>query len=430
MQKHLLQRSFLIIFGLIFSAATFAQTLGDKLYTLPQVGHIKSVASNDKLEKLVCFVNQQLDWNNPAAGDFNQRVILKHRGFDKPTVMVTEGYGADYALNPAYTEELSTLLDANLVFVEHRYFLESTPNPCNWDYLTVANSAGDYHHIRQLLGKIYTGKWFTTGISKGGQTTMFYRTFYPNDVDGSVSYVAPLNKSLEDGRHEPFLKNIKDEPARKAIRDFQTKVLQRRETIQPIFEDYCNRKGYKFRTGIAEIFDLCVLEYEFAFWQWGEDYRKIPTANATDEALCQHLIRACEPDYFSPATSNTPFNVQAMRELGYYGYDTAPFKGLLSIDRAEGYMRRVTIPDSLTYIEFDANLYEKVNKFLNTEDVPMMFIYGENDPWTATGVTWLKDKKQMHVFIDPKGSHLARVKTMPEATQKEIMKIFKQWLKK
>ena len=33
---------------------------------------------------------------------------------------------------------------------------------------------------------------------------MFYRTYFPDDVDISVPYVAPLNQSLEDGRHEPF----------------------------------------------------------------------------------------------------------------------------------------------------------------------------------------------------------------------------------
>ena len=34
----------------------------------------------------------------------------------------------------------------HMVFVEYRYFLESTPNPCNWDYLTAENSAYDLHH--------------------------------------------------------------------------------------------------------------------------------------------------------------------------------------------------------------------------------------------------------------------------------------------
>lgn len=406
-----------------------ATDLTDRLNALSAVSGVKTLQSTDGLEKLVCFVNQQLDWKDEAEGSFAQRVIIKHRGFDRPTVMVTEGYGAAYALHPGYQEELSTLLEANLVFVEHRYFLESTPQPCDWGHLTVENSAGDYHHIRNLLREVYPGKWFTTGISKGGQTTMFYRTFYPNDVDGSVSYVAPLNKSLEDGRHEPFINQAGTAEERARIQEFQMETLKRRATLEPMFADYCSRKGYTFRVPVSEIFDLAVLEYSFAFWQWGDDVAQIPALTATDSTYYKHLIDKCEPSYFAQQTPYTSFNVQAMRELGYYGYDTAPFEEYLSIPHAEGYMRRVMIPDSLTYIEFDGNLYERVNTFLRENDLPMMFIYGEYDPWSATGVTWLNDKKHIRVFVEPGGSHKARIGTMPEATQKEIKKILKRWTK-
>lgn len=413
----------------VMSLSATAEELSDRLVKLPSVSDVKELESTDGLEKLVCFVSQQLDWDDAEAGDFNQRVIIKHRDFDCPTVMVTEGYGAAYAMNPAYQEELSTLLEANLVFVEHRYFLESTPQPCDWSYLTVKNSAGDYHHIRNLLREVYPGKWFTTGISKGGQTTMFYRTFYPDDVDGSVSYVAPLNKSLEDGRHEPFIDQAGTPEERKRIQDFQLETLKRREAIEPMFADYCNRKGYTFRVPVSEIYDLAVLEYSFAFWQWGDDVEQIPALAASDSAYYKHLIDKCEPSYFAQQTPYTSFNVQAMRELGYYGYDTEPFEEYLSIPHAEGYMRRVMIPDSLSYIEFDTNLYERVNAFLNESDLPMMFIYGEYDPWSATGVTWLDGKKHIHVFVEPGGSHKARIGTMPEDTQKEIKKILRRWTK-
>ena len=258
---------------------------------------------------------------------------------------------------------------------------------------------------------------------------MFYRTFYPNDVDGSVSYVAPLNKSLEDGRHEPFINQAGTAEERARIQEFQMETLKRRATLEPMFADYCSRKGYTFRVPVSEIFDLTVLEYSFAFWQWGDDVAQIPALTATDSTYYKHLIDKCEPSYFAQQTPYTSFNVQAMRELGYYGYDTAPFEEYLSIPHAEGYMRRVMIPDSLTYIEFDGNLYERVNTFLRENDLPMMFIYGEYDPWSATGVTWLNDKKHIRVFVEPGGSHKARIGTMPEATQKEIKKILKRWTK-
>lgn len=428
MKRHYI-RCIAMVIAILATGIVNATELTDKLTSLADVSKVEKLKSTDGLEKLVCFVNQQLDWDDAEEGTFGQRVIIKHRGFDRPTVMVTEGYGAAYALNPNYQEELSTLLDANLVFVEHRYFLESTPQPCDWSHLTVKNSAGDYHHIRNLLRGVYPGKWFTTGISKGGQTTMFYRSFYPNDVDGSVSYVAPLNKSLEDGRHEPFINQAGTPEERARIQEFQLETLKRRATVEPMFADYCARKGYTFRVPISEIYDLAVLEYSFAFWQWGDDVAQIPAVDACDSTYYKHLIDKCEPSYFSQQTPYTSFNVQAMRELGYYGYETELFEEYLSVDYTEGYMRRVMIPEELSYIEFDANLYEHVNQFLKGNDIPMMFIYGQYDPWTATGVTWLKGKKRMHVFVEPRGSHKARVGTMPEATQKKIMKILRRWAK-
>ena len=84
------------------------------------------------------------------AGTFEQRVIVCHAGFDRPTVLVTEGYWADYALRPNYCEELARLLNTNIVVVEYRYFGESVPEACDWQYLTVANSLCDLHHVVEM----------------------------------------------------------------------------------------------------------------------------------------------------------------------------------------------------------------------------------------------------------------------------------------
>lgn len=140
-------------------------------------------------EKYVTYFTQPLDHRRPEKGSFRQRVIVSHVGFDRPTVIVTEGYGAAYALNPKYREELSELLDANMIFVEYRYFLESTPEPKDWQYLTAENSADDLHAVRNAFKSIYPGKWIATASARAGQTTLLYRTFYPDDVDISVPYV-------------------------------------------------------------------------------------------------------------------------------------------------------------------------------------------------------------------------------------------------
>ena len=86
---------------LLFAATTvFANDGIEKM-----LSEIKAISGYEKLEKadttrsyyLLKFT-QLIDPNNAEVGTFEQRVMLGHRGFDRPTVIVTEGYGGDYAL--------------------------------------------------------------------------------------------------------------------------------------------------------------------------------------------------------------------------------------------------------------------------------------------------------------------------------------------
>lgn len=403
--------------------------LETRLQALKGISSIERLESETYPEKYVVRITQQVDPKDPAAGTFTQRVVIGHRGFDRPTVIVTEGYGAAYALNPKYQEELTKLLDANLVFVEYRYFLESTPEPKNWDYLTAENSAYDLHHVRETFGALYPEKWISTGISKGGQTTMLYRVFFPNDVHFSVPYVGPLCKAAEDGRHEPFLRKVGTKAERKRIQAFQKEVLKRRGEMEPLLERFCQEKGYTFRIGMPELLDYCVLEYSFALWQWGTPVAQIPSLKADTQTLFDHLMQISSPDYFAEDGANVSFFVQAARELGYYGYDVKPFKGLLSISSTQGYLNRIMLPKELVdKVPFRPDLYNKVYTFLRDNDPKMLFIYGEIDPWSAAMVPIFKGKQNEKVYIQPRGSHRARISNMPEELKTEILTQLNQWL--
>lgn len=421
----------LLLFVLLSaSASSFAQTvLEQKINAIFAIKEIRPLETSEFSEKYVTYFTQPLDHRHPEKGSFRQRVIVSHAGFDRPTVIVTEGYGAAYALRSQYREELSKLLNANMIFVEYRYFLESTPEPKDWQYLTAENSADDLHAITTAFKNIYPGKWIATGISKGGQTTLLYRTFYPDDVDISVPYVAPLCYGVEDGRHEPFLHKVSTSENRKIIEDFQLEALKRKATLLPRFEKYCSEKNYSFRAPIEEIYDYSVLEYSFALWQWGTPISSIPATTASDDEIFSHLLAISEPGYFTADSPNASFFVQAARELGYYGYDVQPFKQYLSIQSSEGYLHRLMLPEELKDMPFDKTLSKKITKFLKKQDPKMIFIYGQNDPWTVAGVTWLKNKKNIHVFIQPNGSHLARISTLPEAEKAEVMELINEWLK-
>ena len=427
---HIRYAALLLFVLLSASASSFAQTvLEQKISAISAIKEIRPLETSEFSEKYVTYFIQPLDHRHPEKGSFRQRVIVSHVGFDRPTVIVTEGYGAAYALRSQYREELSKLLNANMIFVEYRYFLESTPEPKDWQYLTAENSADDLHAITTAFKNIYPGKWIATGISKGGQTTLLYRTFYPDDVDISVPYVAPLCYGVEDGRHEPFLYKVSTPENRKIIEDFQLEALKRKATLLPRFEKYCTEKNYSFRAPIEEIYDYSVLEYSFALWQWGTPISSIPATTASDDEIFSHLLAISEPGYFTADSPNASFFVQAARELGYYGYDVQPFKQYLSIQSSEGYLHRLMLPEELKDMPFDKTLSKKITKFLKKQDPKMIFIYGQNDPWTAAGVTWLKNKKNIHVFIQPNGSHLARISTLPEAEKAEVMELINEWLK-
>lgn len=403
--------------------------LRQKLAALQGISGIEKLESEVYPEKYLVRITQQVDPKNPAAGTFTQRVVIGHVGFDRPTVIVTEGYGGAYALNPKYQEELTKLLNANLVFVEYRYFLESTPEPKNWDYLTAENSAYDLHHVNQTFRQLYQGKWISTGISKGGQTTCLYRAYFPDDVDFSVPYVAPLNRAVEDGRHEPFLRQVGTKAERDRILAFQKAVLKQKAAIVPMLENYCQEHKLTFRIPMAEVLDYSVLEYPFAIWQWGTPVDQIPEPTASAADLFKHLMEISEPSYFSNEQPYVSFDVQACRELGYYGYDTAPFKGLLTIKSAKGYLNKLMLPTELIdQVEFRPELYHKVYNFLKDNDPKMIFIYGEIDPWSATRVPTFRGKKNEQIYIQPRGSHRSRIGNMPEEMKKQIMDQIHAWL--
>ena len=404
--------------------------LHEKLKTIATISEIKPLEKGEFAEKYVTYFNQPLDHQHPEKGSFRQRVVVSHIGFDRPTVIVTEGYGASYALNPKYREELSKMFNTNMVFVEYRYFLESTPNPRDWQYLTAESSADDLHAVRQALKDIYPNKWIATGISKGGQTAMLYRTFYPNDVDITVPYVGPLCYGVEDGRHEPFLRQVGTADERRKIEDFQLEVLKRKSTLLPRFEKHCQEKKYEFNASTEEIYDYSVLEYSFAFWQWGTPVSTIPANNASDDEIYKHFMAISEPSYFAKGGGNESFFVQAARELGYYGYDIRPFKQYLSITSSKGYLKKLMLPDDAKDIKFDKTLSKKITKFLKKNDPKMIFVYGEIDPWSAAATTWLNtDKKEnVHIFVEPRGSHLARINTLPEDMKQKAISILKKWL--
>lgn len=417
-----------------FISVSLAQSQESQLYK-----QLKSLPGNPEVtalkfstpfkEKYLVNLKQWIDPNDTMVGSFKQRVFVSHYSYDAPTVFVTEGYGGDYAESQNYIEELSKMFQTNQVFVEHRYFGPSTPTNKDWKYLTTTNAAADHHRVRQLMGSIYKNKWIATGISKGGETALIYRTLYPNDVDITVCYVAPLSFGVEDGRHEPFIANNPGTQAdRDKLRNCQIEILKKRKKLMPLFKAYCDDKKYTFNIPLDEVYDYCVLETSFSFWQWGWKPSSIPSNKASDTDLFNFLVRVCDPDYFSieGTESTIAFFIQAAHELGYYGYDTKPFAKYLKIKTAVGYLDKIFLPKDYK-VSFDRSISDKCVDYIRQNDPKMIFIYGEFDPWSAAAVNF-ENKKNMFKAVCPGGNHGSRIANLPLDLKNEVTGRIKKWL--
>ena len=107
-----------------------------------------------------------------------------------------------------------------------------------------------------------------------------------------------------------------------------------------------------------------------------------------------------------------------------YSYEVAPFKKY--IDYNKDLTFDFTLPEGVDGI-FNPQSMIAVNKWLQTDADKMLFIYGENDSWSATQVD-LKDNFKCQKFICPAGSHGTRIKNFSPEMQAKIIQTLETWL--
>jgi len=402
-----------------------------QLEALPEVKSVQKIENHPFFkETFEVMIEQYLDHGHPQAGKFLQRVIISDFNKFSPVIFVTEGYAANYATKSNHINELCGIIEANQIIVEHRYFGKSIPENNNWDYLTIQNAASDLHRIFKIFQKIYINqnKWIATGISKGGQNTMAYYAYYPEDMNIWIPYVGPVNFGVEDGRMEEFIGKVGSPQCREKVKNFQLNVLKNRAAIQPLLDSMIQADGYTFFIPNDQVLDFCVLEYSFSFWQWGSSCTEIPSDTVAPRQMFDYLMKQSGPNYFAKekVTEIKPFFVQTLKEFGYYGYDTSPFKPYLKIGTAENYIENIFLKDEPKF-EYNKKTSKYISKAVQKNGHHMLLIYGELDPWTAGGITPKPSSKAVQI-IKPGGSHRTRINNMTYAQQSEIYMLLETWL--
>ncbi len=431
--KKILILLFFISTNLIYSKAsqTFEKSSGKiesiklsqlykKLQSLPNAKIKKLTPDSSSKEIYEILLPQPLDHKNPDNGKFNQKITFSHLSFDRPTVLITEGY----SMRMNYVKELNQILEANQLRIEHRYFGDSKPDSMDWKYLNIKQAADDLHRIVTLFKQFYKSKWISTGWSKGGQTAVFFRYFYPNDVDVTVAYDAPLNFAMEDKRINEFFATVGTEYCRDKLIAFQRRILENKNQVLPLFKWYTKGRGYSYSIGIEKAFEYIVLEYPFSFWQYHKiNCDSIPGEIASLDQILEHLDEVVSFWSYSDFAMNSPSMYQFFSELGYYGYVQKNVRKMLS---STSYPNSVYAPQNAN-ISFNPLTMQKVNNWLQNFGNNMLYIYAELDPWSATAVE-ISDQTNAVKKILKGGNHYTFIKDFPDEEKEMIFQTLENWL--
>ncbi|HEY5946426.1 MAG TPA: S28 family serine protease [Kofleriaceae bacterium] len=373
---------------------------------------------------------QPVDHKDPAGQKFSQRMTLLFRDYAAPMVVYNSGYNVSTRGNRT---QIAVLTEANQLSMEYRYFSPSRPDPADWKKLDIEQAATDQHRITQTLkARLFKGKWLTTGASKGGMTSLFHRRFFPDDVDGTVAYVAPIDYPADatqspTNRYFVFLENVGTDPTcRQKLKDFQNIALSRREAMKTRMR---NASTYTQILGEDRALEFAVEELPFIFWQYGSQSRctTIPANTATDDAVFKFLDDTIDVASYgdTDVLSFLPYYHQSATQLGYPSSDESYLNGLMYplADTANAY-----IPAGIEVPAYDngAAMTDVQSWLASSSASHILLIYGQNDPWSA-GQADIGEATDSFKFIAPNGNHGSSIATLSSADQTTATAAVMRW---
>jgi hypothetical protein len=401
----------------------------------------------------VLELEQPVDHLDPSAGTFRQTASLYYVSADAPMVLAATGY--DISRGNVRSEP-SALLDANQLLVEHRYFSTSTPDPVRWEHLTVEQAANDFHAIVAALKPFFPGPWVNTGASKGGMTSIYHRMLFPNDVDATIAYVAPNSLDATDDRYIAFVEDVflrnGEGLCREKVRDLQRAIIAHRDAVEPVMLAEAAADGDAFTLlgatpaeAAARALEFATVEAPFALWQYSGDPARdcdvllTLSTNAADFATSAELGENLYAFFLvtlggvgswfgdDALFHYQSFYYQSATELGGPDYPmTAPGELLASgiADDPRVY------PPHAPAKAYDAALMTDAQAWVSTQGERILFVYGENDPWTAGAFTEnpARDQVRYTVFGPRHGNHSAAIQWLPLEEQAAAMATLRGWL--
>ncbi|MDT0269078.1 S28 family serine protease [Streptomyces sp. DSM 44915] len=404
------------------------QDIAERIAAIPGMTLIeeKPAANGDRF--LLLSFEQPVDHRRPGSGTFEQRISVLHTGEDRPTVFHTNGYWLNP--NPAYSEP-TQLLDANEVGLEHRFFGESVPEVEDWTHLDIYQAASDQHRVHEALSAIYDENWISHGRSKGGMTAAYYRYYYPEDMDGTVAYVAPSSTDREDtAPYDAFLSSVGTEECRSALEDVERELLLRRDEMVPLHEAWAEEVGATFTNvgGVEQSFEVGPLNLRWTFWQYygsAEDCAAVPEPTASTQELYDYVDQMVGWGADHELAATVPYYYQAATQLGNPLYSTGHIDDLLEYPELK--YSGAFVPPEIELPAFDNRAMTWVDGWVTHLGTEMLFVDGEADPWSAKPFTADSADRETYRLVAPGANHSAGISLLGAADRDLAVESVRAW---
>ncbi|MFJ3948605.1 aminopeptidase [Streptomyces sp. Je 1-4] len=403
--------------GAATAAGPETEDIKDRILAIPGMSLVEEKPV-DGYRYFVLNYSQPVDHRHPSKGTFQQRLTLLHKSVDRPTVFFTSGYNV--STTPSRSEP-TKIIDGNQVSMEYRYFTPSRPTPTDWKKLDIRQAANDQHRIFRALHRIYGKNWIDTGGSKGGMTATYYRRFFPDDMNGTVAYVAPNDvRNDADAAYDRFFRTVGTKECRTALTAIEREALLRRGEMVKRFQDWADKEKQTFtKVGNADrAYEVMVTDLVFGFWQYQPAETacaEVPEPTVSTDELWKWMDKVGGFDSYTDQGMEpyTPYYYQAGTQLGEPGYRYPQLAGLLKYPGINN--SRSFVPKDIP-MRFDKRAMPDIDRWVRHRAHRMMFVNGQYDPWSSEHFEVGKNgARDSYVFTVPGGNHGSNIAKLKEA---------------
>ncbi|MFE7780764.1 S28 family serine protease [Streptomyces nigrescens] len=415
--------------GAATAAGPETEDIKDRILAIPGMSLVEEKPV-DGYRYFVLNYTQPVDHRHPSKGTFQQRLTLLHKSVDRPTVFFTSGYNVN--TTPSRSEP-TKIIDGNQVSMEYRYFTPSRPTPTDWKKLDIRQAANDQHRIFRALNRIYDKNWIDTGGSKGGMTATYYRRFFPDDMNGTVAYVAPNDvRNDSDAAYDRFFRTVGTAECRTALTAIEREALLRRGEMVKRFQDWADKEKQTFtKVGNADrAYEVMVTDLVFGFWQYQPAETacaEVPEPTVSTDELWKWMDKVGGFDSYTDQGMEpyTPYYYQAGTQLGEPGYRYPQLAGLLKYPGINN--SRSFVPKDIP-MRFDKRAMPDIDRWVRHRAHRMMFVNGQYDPWSSEQFEVGKNgARDSYVFTVPGGNHGSNIAKLKEADRTKATAELLDW---